>query len=46
MTPTGVVTVLHSFDVTDGEVPGALAQGFDGNFYGATVGKPPTNDGT
>jgi uncharacterized repeat protein (TIGR03803 family) len=37
MTPAGVVTSLHSFDVTDGDIPtGILIQGVDGAFYGTT----------
>jgi uncharacterized repeat protein (TIGR03803 family) len=37
ITPTGTLTVLHSFDGTDGEKSlGALVQGADGNFYGTT----------
>jgi uncharacterized repeat protein (TIGR03803 family) len=37
MTRSGTVTTLHSFDSTDGAHPYAgLAQGTDGNVYGAT----------
>jgi uncharacterized repeat protein (TIGR03803 family) len=37
LTPSGVLTVLHSFDGTDGEKSfAALVQGTDGNFYGTT----------
>ncbi|MGB6630627.1 MAG: choice-of-anchor tandem repeat GloVer-containing protein [Terriglobales bacterium] len=37
VTPTGTLTVLHSFDGTDGELCLAgLVQGTDGNFYGTT----------
>ena len=37
ITPTGIVTTLHSFDLSDGAIPTAsLIQGTDGNFYGAT----------
>jgi uncharacterized repeat protein (TIGR03803 family) len=37
ITPSGTLTVLHSFDVTDGAGPqAALIQGTDGNFYGTT----------
>ena len=37
ITPTGTLTVLHSFGGADGETPlGALVQGTDGNFYGTT----------
>jgi uncharacterized repeat protein (TIGR03803 family) len=37
VTPTGTLTVLHSFDGADGERSfAALVQGADGNFYGTT----------
>jgi uncharacterized repeat protein (TIGR03803 family) len=37
VTPTGALTVMHSFDATDGEKSyAALVQGADGNFYGTT----------
>ena len=37
MTPAGAVTTLHSFDVTNGDIPtGILIQGTDGAFYGTT----------
>lgn len=37
ITPTGTLTVLHSFDGTDGELCQAgLLQGTDGNLYGTT----------
>ena len=37
VTPSGTLTVLHSFDATDGEKSyAALVQGTDGNFYGTT----------
>jgi uncharacterized repeat protein (TIGR03803 family) len=37
VTPTGTVTVLHSFDGADGELCYAgLVQGTDGNLYGTT----------
>ena len=37
MTPSGAVTLLHTFNGTDGAHPfGKLAQGSDGNFYGTT----------
>jgi uncharacterized repeat protein (TIGR03803 family) len=37
ITPTGALTVLHSFAETDGRWPGDLVQGTDGNFYGTTA---------
>jgi len=37
ITPTGVLTVLHSFNCTDGCTPVAgVIQGTDGSFYGTT----------
>ncbi|MGO8671071.1 MAG: choice-of-anchor tandem repeat GloVer-containing protein, partial [Capsulimonadaceae bacterium] len=51
MTPSGAVTILHSFG--DGSVPNdgqsplaGLIQGSDGNFYGTTVGGGPAGWGT
>jgi uncharacterized repeat protein (TIGR03803 family) len=38
ITPTGAMTVIHSFTGSDGGVPQAeLVQGSDGNFYGTTT---------
>jgi uncharacterized repeat protein (TIGR03803 family) len=38
ISPSGVVTVLHSFDVNDGAAPLCnLVQGADGAFYGTTI---------
>jgi uncharacterized repeat protein (TIGR03803 family) len=45
MTPTGTVTVLHNFDVTDGDNPNLLVLGTDGNFYGTTIGGGTNGDG-
>ena len=36
LTPTGVLTTLHQFDVTDGSYPGGIVEASDGNFYGTT----------
>ena len=37
ITPSGTLTVLHSFREADGRTPeGALIQASDGNFYGTT----------
>jgi uncharacterized repeat protein (TIGR03803 family) len=37
ITPSGVLTTLHSFDYTDGSLPLGLVQATDGNFYGTTI---------
>ena len=40
ITPSGTLTTLHSFDGTDGGLPGyggALVEGVDGNLYGTTT---------
>jgi uncharacterized repeat protein (TIGR03803 family) len=46
ITPSGALTTLHSFDMTDGSGPGSLVQATDGNFYGATVSGGVYDDGT
>jgi len=42
VTPSGILTVLHTFcpqlNCMEGNYPGALALGTDGNFYGAAYG--------
>jgi len=38
LTPSGVVTILHAFDQSDGEAPsGTLVEGADGDFYGTAA---------
>jgi uncharacterized repeat protein (TIGR03803 family) len=47
LTPAGQVTVLHSFDGTNGGVPrGGLTLGTDGNLYGTTCQGGSFNNGT
>jgi len=47
ITPSGKLTVLHSFDYSDGDHPdGRLLQGRDGNFYGTTFQGGANNEGT
>jgi uncharacterized repeat protein (TIGR03803 family) len=47
ITPSGAFTLLHVFDITDGEVPlGALVQASDGDFYGTTELGGANNRGT
>jgi uncharacterized repeat protein (TIGR03803 family) len=45
MTPSGTVTVLHNFDITDGDAPNLLLLGTDGNFYGTTILGGANGDG-
>jgi uncharacterized protein (TIGR03437 family) len=45
ITPTGALTVLHSFTGPDGSLPGGLMLGTDGNFYGYSGGGA-NNSGT
>jgi uncharacterized repeat protein (TIGR03803 family) len=46
MTPAGAVTVLHTFDGTDGVNPSNLIKGSDGNFYGVANTLYPNEAGT
>jgi uncharacterized repeat protein (TIGR03803 family) len=46
ITPSGALSTLHSFDLTDGSHPAAgLVQGTDGNFYGTTAQGGSHGDG-
>ena len=46
ITPSGMLTTLHSFDGTDGTHPTAgLVQGTNGDFYGTTCGSGPACNG-
>jgi len=46
ITPTGAVTLLHTFDQTDGSNPYGLTQATDGSFYGVTSLGGTDNAGT
>jgi uncharacterized repeat protein (TIGR03803 family) len=47
ITTAGKLTVLHTFDLTDGGYPtAALTQGSGGSFYGTTLEGGANNDGT
>ncbi len=47
ITPSGVLTTLHSFDGTDGESPNSgLLQATDGSFYGGTSQGGANGDGS
>jgi uncharacterized repeat protein (TIGR03803 family) len=47
ITPSGMLTTLHSFNLTDGRAPLAgLVQGANGNFYGTTSNGGANGDGT
>ncbi len=47
LTSDGSATLLHNFDITDGNYPvGGLIQATDGNFYGTTTMGGTDNDGT
>ncbi len=47
LTPTGILTTMHSFDSSDGAVPiGGLIQATNGTFYGSSSQAGPYNSGT
>jgi uncharacterized repeat protein (TIGR03803 family) len=46
ITPSGTLTTLHSFDITDGAGPQGLIQATNGNFYGTTISGGATDNGT
>jgi uncharacterized repeat protein (TIGR02543 family) len=47
VTPTGSLTTIHSFNLSDGYGPyAALVQGTDGLLYGSTIYGGPSNAGT
>ncbi|HEV3279657.1 MAG TPA: choice-of-anchor tandem repeat GloVer-containing protein [Terriglobia bacterium] len=47
ISPGGTLSILHSFDGTDGSIPDAgLVQGSDGNLYGTTQGGGANGNGT
>ncbi|HEY1676066.1 MAG TPA: choice-of-anchor tandem repeat GloVer-containing protein [Candidatus Sulfotelmatobacter sp.] len=47
ITPSGALTTLHSFDLSDGAGPDSgLVQSANGDFYGTTTGGPDSNNGT
>jgi uncharacterized repeat protein (TIGR03803 family) len=47
ITPTGMLTTVHSFDIADGEyIPAGLVQTSNGNFYGTTFQGGANSEGT
>jgi uncharacterized repeat protein (TIGR03803 family) len=46
ITASGMLTTLYSFSSTNDVIPGGLAQGKDGNFYGTTYQGGAYSDGT
>jgi uncharacterized repeat protein (TIGR03803 family) len=46
LTPSGTLTVLHTFTGTDGIQPVGLIQGTDGNLYGVTIYGGTNGQGT
>jgi uncharacterized repeat protein (TIGR03803 family) len=46
MTPSGVLTTLHTFRGPDGGIPAGLMQSTDGNFYGVTRTGGTSSSGT
>jgi len=45
ITSAGTLTIIHTFELTDGSGPTALLLGSDGNFYGVTGGGGTLSDG-
>jgi len=46
ISPSGTLTMLHSFDSTDGAAPSGVVQATNGDFYGTTSSGGPYTDGT
>src|ERR1035438_7709668 len=46
MTPGGVLTTLHSFDLTDGYAPAGMVEAANGTLYGTTGGGGANTTGT
>ena len=46
ITPSGMLTILHFFNGSDGAYPNGLIQASDGNLYGTTTNGGSSNDGT
>jgi uncharacterized repeat protein (TIGR03803 family) len=45
ITPAGKLTILHSFNFSDGNEPNGLIQGTDGKFYGTATAGGANGDG-
>ncbi len=46
ITPSGTLTMLHTFDSTDGNHPNGVIQATNGNFYGTTAAGGANGKGT